>query len=109
MVVGRMLRTARRRAGLSQRELASRTGVSQPTIAKIETGAADPRMKTVNRLLRACGQELIAVPKPGAGIDRSQLRELLRLTARERLELLRADADGLDRLERARPARTEVR
>lgn len=101
MDIGRVLRTARQRAGLTQRELAARTGVAQPTIARIETGTADPRITTVVRLLTMCGQELRSRPTPGAGIDRTQLAPLLRLTPRERLELLRADAAGLDRLEQA--------
>jgi transcriptional regulator with XRE-family HTH domain len=101
MDVGRVLRAARQRAGLTQRELAARTGVAQPTIARIETGAADPRMATILRLLRACGQDLNTAPAPGAGVDRTQFGPLLRLTPRERLELLRADAASLERLEQA--------
>jgi predicted transcriptional regulator len=35
---GIQLRQARRRVGLSQRDLAARTGIAQPTIARIEGG-----------------------------------------------------------------------
>lgn len=38
---------------------------------------------------------------PGHGVDRSQMRELLALSPQERLELLRRDAEGLARLDRA--------
>jgi len=38
---------------------------------------------------------------PGHGVDRTQIRELLKLTPRQRLELLTADVAGLARLERA--------
>ncbi len=96
-----MIRTARCRAGLSQRDLAARTGVAQPTIARIERGQADPRIGTLTRLLAACGATLTAASIPGHGIDRSQMRELLVLSARERVELLRRDADGLDRFDEA--------
>lgn len=89
-------------AGLSQRELALRTGVAQPTIARIEGGRVDPRVTTLDRLLSACGVDLVAVDQPGAGVDRTQIRELLRLRPIERLELLRRDAAGLRRLEEAR-------
>lgn len=41
----------RKGAGLSQRELALRTGVAQPTIARIEGGRVDPRVTTLERLL----------------------------------------------------------
>jgi len=39
---GAQLRAARRRLGLSQRALAERSGVHQPTIAAIETGRRTP-------------------------------------------------------------------
>lgn len=102
MDVAAVLRQARTSAGLSQRELASRTGIAQPTIARIEAGHVDPRVRTLDRLLSACGVELATVSRSGSGIDRTQIRELLRLTPLERLELLRLDAAGLRRLEAAR-------
>ena len=99
MAGGDLLRTARARAGLSQRELARRTGIAQPTIARIESGVADPRVRTLERLLAACGLFLQATARPGTGVDRSQLRALLRLSPRQRLDLLRDDVAGLRRLE----------
>ncbi len=100
MDAARLVLEARRRAGLSQRALALRSGVAQPTIAKIERRRADATVATVERLLAACGLELHPVERPfaGAGIDRTQMRELLRLRPVERLELLRRDAEGLDQL-----------
>lgn len=96
------LRNARRSRGVSQRELAQRSGVAQPTIARIEAGTADPRLGTLERLFEACGWVIEAAPRPGERVDRSQMRELLLLTPRQRLELLRDDVAGLARLERAR-------
>lgn len=96
-----MLRRARREAGFTQRGLATRTRVAQPTIARIEAGTADPRTDTLDRLLRACGHELTSERRAGLGIDRSQIRALLRLPPVERLQLLRDDVAGLRRLERA--------
>jgi transcriptional regulator with XRE-family HTH domain len=101
MTAGRLLREARHRAKLSQRELAARGGVAQPTVARIESGAASPRVETLERLLSVCGASLAVVPA-GAGVDRTQIRAMLRLTPRQRLELLRDDAAGLRRLEHAR-------
>jgi transcriptional regulator with XRE-family HTH domain len=54
-----LLRTARRRAGLTQRELAARTGIPQSTIARVENGQTDPRATTLNALLLGCGQMLV--------------------------------------------------
>ena len=102
LATGSALRKARRRAGLTQRELAVRTGIAQPTIARIESGAAVPRVDTFNVLLRACGDDLEVVRRvPGTDVDRSLIRDLLRQSPRERLRLLARDAAGLARLERA--------
>jgi transcriptional regulator with XRE-family HTH domain len=69
---------------MTQRELAVATGIPQPSIARIERGATIPRVDTLERLLRATGQELEAEPQLGAGIDRSQIRALLALTPDQR-------------------------
>ena len=55
---GQLLREARLRARLTQRQLAERTGFSQPTIARLESGAIQPSFAQVDRLIRACGLEL---------------------------------------------------
>ena len=44
-------------------------------------------MDTLDRLLRACGDALEVVPLAGVGVDRSVIRQLLRLSPAERLEL----------------------
>ena len=103
MDVATVLRDARRRAGLSQRELSIRTGVAQPTIARIERSLVDPRTGTLHRLLAACDHELSAIPMDaGTGVDRTQIRTLLQLTPVERLHTLVGDVHGLRRLEAAR-------
>ncbi len=47
------LRRLRKRAGLTQKELAKRAGVSQSLIARIESGSVDPRLSTLRRILKA--------------------------------------------------------
>ncbi|MEU5725136.1 GNAT family N-acetyltransferase [Micromonospora sp. NPDC047738] len=57
--LGDLLRRLRRRADLSQRELAAQARVPQATVARIESGRAiDPRYRTVERLIRAAGGEV---------------------------------------------------
>jgi predicted transcriptional regulator len=75
----RVLRQARRRAGLTQRELAGQAGVPQSQVAKIESGAIVPRVDTLDRLLETCGEGLESHPRPGRGVDRTLARNLLAL------------------------------
>lgn len=49
---------ARRRAGLSQAQLASRMGTSQSTIARLESGQTLPSTKTLLRFAKATGSKI---------------------------------------------------
>jgi transcriptional regulator with XRE-family HTH domain len=53
-----LLREARRRAGLTQAELAARASTSQPAIASYERARTMPDLTTLFRLVDACGLEL---------------------------------------------------
>lgn len=86
MDAAKILRAARRSAGLSQRELAASSGVKQPAIARIESGAVAPRTDTLDRLLKACGQELHMRQRLGEGVDRTLIWEMLKMTPRERIQ-----------------------
>ena len=57
-----VLATERRRAGLSQRELADRVGTSQATISAYESGRKEPSLRTFSRLLSALGARLTVEP-----------------------------------------------
>lgn len=46
---------ARNKAGLTQKELAERTGISQSDISKFERGNGNPSIKTVQRLADGMG------------------------------------------------------
>ena len=102
MDAARALRHARRRAGLTQRRLAAETGVAQPTIARIERGVEMPRVDTLDRLLRACGDTVEAVPLAGVGLDRSVIRQLLGLSPAERARSAAHDGRVLARIDAAR-------
>lgn len=102
MIAARLLRHARRSAGLSQRALGEVAGIPQSTVARIELGRLSPRADTLDRLLRAAGRTLADEPTAGVGVDRSQIRELLKLTPVERLRLAAADASALEAITRRR-------
>lgn len=79
-----MLRMARRRAQLSQRELARRAGIPQATISRIENHVVSPTLDTLDPLIRACGMQLRPVEDVTAGVDRSLIRDALLRTPVER-------------------------
>jgi transcriptional regulator with XRE-family HTH domain len=95
--VARSLRHARRRARLTQRALAEAAGMPQSTVARIEAGTHVPKVDTLERLLAACGSALEVTHQRGAGVDRSQIFQLLKLTPDERLQIGARDAEALDR------------
>jgi transcriptional regulator with XRE-family HTH domain len=80
-----LLRDARKRAGLSQRELAERGGFPQSTVGRIEAGTLEPRVDTLERLLRACGRLLESAPGAADDFDRQAIRDSLALTPIARL------------------------
>ena len=90
-MAGRMLRDARHRAKLTQRELSAKAGIPQETIARIERGRVNPRVTTLDCLLEACGYGLESMPRLGIGIDRTQIVERLRVPMERRLEVAMAD------------------
>jgi len=53
--LARELIAARARAGLSQAEVADRMGTTQSVVARIESGAQLPSMRTIVRYARATG------------------------------------------------------
>lgn len=56
MIANPGVRAARRRAGLSQDELARRIGVSQSAMSRIELGQVSPRATVVARLVAELGE-----------------------------------------------------
>jgi len=92
------IRFCRRRAGLTQSELARRAGITQAALARIESGRVSPRIGTAARILHECGMRLEPVPEAGRGIDRSTIRRMLALTPRQRLALAAREARNLESL-----------
>ena len=72
-----LLTEARRRAGISQRELARRAGTSQAAVARIERGRQSPSAATLRRLIAACGVDLLVDLPPEAGAARPVLDDRL--------------------------------
>jgi transcriptional regulator with XRE-family HTH domain len=88
----RILREARTRSGLTQRQLAARSKTAQSVVARIESGATSPSWETLSRLLEAAGFALEADVRP-LGAEHSHMLDdvprILRLTPEQRLLELR--------------------
>ena len=91
MKPGALLADARRRAGLTQAELADRLGISQSAVAKLEREEANPTVRTFERALRATGHRIEARPAL-PNFDESLIRADLELTPAERIRRLEREA-----------------
>jgi len=84
-----LLRQARTRAGLSQRELARRAGTAQSVIARIERGQTSPTWETLQRLLAALNLEADVRLEPRVVVGSHMLDDvprILAMTPEQRLE-----------------------
>lgn len=95
-----LLRTARRRRSLSQRELAERAGVPQSVVARAESEGHNPSLRTLERLLAAAEHRLAVEPVPDPH-DLSLLSGTLPLSPEARIDRLLALACFADELRSA--------
>lgn len=49
---------ARKASGITQKELAERTGIAQSDISKLENGSGNPSLRTLQRLAAGMGMKL---------------------------------------------------
>ncbi len=56
----------RKRAGVTQKQLADAMGVKQPTVSGFETEDSDPRLSTLQRYARALGHAVVVDVRPAA-------------------------------------------
>ena len=62
--LGRNLKAARLRAGLTQRELAIRAGVALTFLAQIESGVCDADLQRIGALAKAVGRAAYELLQP---------------------------------------------
>lgn len=80
------LRAARRRAGLTQAEIAGRLGKAQSAVAQLERTGSNPTVETLRRALAATGHDLSLDVKPWrSSVDETLIARKLRMTAAERI------------------------
>jgi hypothetical protein len=85
MTVGLLITNARNNSGLTQAELASRAGTSQAAIARYEADRVSPSVSTLERVLRAAGEDLLLSSVRGNQTDLSS--EKAQLVRRHKVEI----------------------
>ncbi|HEX7246065.1 MAG TPA: helix-turn-helix domain-containing protein [Solirubrobacterales bacterium] len=87
MTPGQLLREARKRHGVSQKQLAMRASTTQSAISRIERDNISPSVETLRELLYLLGEDLtLGAEERDSGIDRSLNAERLKVSPSERLE-----------------------
>lgn len=87
MEAGELLRTARRRHGLTQAQLAARARTSQAAVSRIERGLVSPSVATLKSLLYLMNEELALDTRPiDWGHDVTLNDQQLRRSPEERLQ-----------------------
>lgn len=56
--IKRAMLAARQSIGITQQQLADRTGINQADISKLENGTANPSLRTLQRLAAGMGMQL---------------------------------------------------
>jgi transcriptional regulator with XRE-family HTH domain len=91
---GELIREARLRAGLTQKELSELTGRERSVIARWEQGIISPPLESLMAIIHACGFDLPLTLIP---VDKSadeELRAALLETPSERVEWLLGQQRG---------------
>src|SRR3970040_896658 len=91
-----VIKQARRRAGLTQAELAARLGSHQSVVARWETGRSRPDLDTGMRAVRAARFEMGVSVCPGDDPDLVLIRRELGMQPHERLSRLVGAVRRLD-------------
>ena len=101
--IGKTVRWARKRARMTQVQLAAACNMPQATVARIERGTVMPRSTTLLQLLEATGHELLVDSATAPTPERESIRARLRqpVARRTQASLTPATANELRRLGRA--------
>jgi predicted DNA-binding mobile mystery protein A len=67
--VGTQIQMIRGRLGMNQSQLAQRARITKQQVIKIESGAVEPRLKTLRALYEALGCEMVVLPVARVPLD----------------------------------------
>ena len=103
---GELLREARIRHGLSQKQLAIRAGTTQSAIARIERDRTSPSIRTLAALFQAMEEDFVFGTRPRDwGVDLTLNHANLELTVTGRLERQLGFSDFVREFERETSAK----
>ena len=92
---------ARKRAQLTQRELADKVGTTQSAIARLESGRTRPAFDDVLRLVRLCGMDLDIMMSERDDSDWAQALRQLQLPRAKRIRRMEDVARQMRRMREA--------
>jgi transcriptional regulator with XRE-family HTH domain len=99
VVASMLIKDARKKAGLSQAELADRLDTTQSAVARLESPRSNPRLDTLDRAIAATGQELeLSFRAPRSQVDETMTASNLRKSSADRLRYFAASYNDLRRL-----------
>jgi transcriptional regulator with XRE-family HTH domain len=102
MTAGELLRHARKRHGLTQRQLAMRAHTSQAAISRIERGIVSPSVDTLAELLWLMNEQLVLEAEPvNWGFDTTLNETKLAVDPETRIRQQAAFARGIRRFQAA--------
>ncbi len=105
MVSGDLIKEARLRAGLTQRELGARLAKAQSVIARWERDEVSPSLETLREVVRACGFDLTFFMSKFDDSNVTIIDQHLRMTPAERFADLMARVRFHEQREKARARR----
>lgn len=83
---GELVKQARKRHGVSQKQLAMRAGTTQSAISRIERDRVSPSVETLRELLYLMGEDLeFGASQRDSGVDSTLNAKNLTLTPAERV------------------------
>ena len=93
---GHLIREARRRAGLTQAELAERISTAQPNVARWESADMSPTVDVLTRVIQACGLDLLVRLVPREAGEWTRVEESQQSSLDERLDKLIGFVDVIE-------------
>jgi transcriptional regulator with XRE-family HTH domain len=97
---GQLIREARRRAGLTQSELARRAATTQSAVARWEANEVSPSLEKLVEVIRACGFDVEVALVPYDDHDWTLAQGSLLLTPEQRVDGLVHFVDVVDEARR---------